>query len=88
MEEEPVDIFSFDDSSASPPKQLILNGTSTPHLNPLQSHTHLHPQHDQINSGSRSRDEDEDYIWADEDPDDDMPGWRLKVLMEEDEDIR
>lgn len=86
MEEQPVDVFSFDDPPSSTSKQT--NGHSTPHLNHTQSHTHLHPQHDQINGGSRSRDEDEDYVWADDDPDDDYAGWRLKVLMEEDEDIR
>ncbi|KAK7696565.1 hypothetical protein QCA50_001223 [Cerrena zonata] len=86
MEEQPVDVFSFDDPPSSSTEQT--NGHSTPHLNHTQSHTHLHPQHDQINGGSRSRDEDEDYVWADDDPDDDYTGWRLKVLMEEDEDMR
>lgn len=30
-------------------------------------------------------DEEEDAQWADDEPDDDMPGWRLKVLMEDDD---
>ncbi|THH01764.1 hypothetical protein EW026_g1002 [Hermanssonia centrifuga] len=31
--------------------------------------------------------EDEDIAWADDEPDDDLPGWKLKVIMEEESDI-
>ena len=30
--------------------------------------------------------EDEDIMWANEEPDDDMRGWRLKILIENDMD--
>ena len=29
--------------------------------------------------------DDEDIAWADDDPDDDIAGWKLKILMEEEE---
>ena len=28
-------------------------------------------------------DDDEDIAWADDEPDDDLPGWKFKILMEE-----
>lgn len=31
-------------------------------------------------------DEDEDMSWADEEPDEDLQGWRLKILMENEAD--
>ena len=82
MEERPVDIFGFDESESSVSKPT-LNGSSTPLFN--HSHQHTHPQHDQINGNSKVRDEDEDYLWADDDPDDDLAGWRLRILIEEDD---
>lgn len=32
-------------------------------------------------------DDDEDIAWADEEPDDDMAGWKFKILMEEETEI-
>lgn len=31
--------------------------------------------------------DDEDVAWADDEPDDDLPGWRLKVIMEDENDM-
>jgi hypothetical protein len=30
---------------------------------------------------------DDDIAWADEDPDDDLPGWKFKIVMEDDRDF-
>lgn len=30
---------------------------------------------------------DEDLAWAEEDPDDDVAGWKLKIMMEDDQDL-
>lgn len=30
---------------------------------------------------------DEDLAWADEDPDDDVSGWKLKIVMEDEQDL-
>jgi COMPASS component SWD1 len=30
---------------------------------------------------------DDDVAWAEEDPDDDVPGWKLKIVMEDDRDF-
>ena len=32
-------------------------------------------------------DEQEDFAWADDEPDDDAPGWRMKVLMEDENEL-
>lgn len=29
---------------------------------------------------------DEDILWADEEPDEDMEGWKMKILIEDDQD--
>lgn len=31
--------------------------------------------------------DDEDVAWADDEPDDDLPGWRLKIIMEDENDM-
>lgn len=36
------------------------------------------------NDHSRNGEFDEDAVWAGEEPDDDVSGWRLKVIMEDD----
>lgn len=31
--------------------------------------------------------DDEDIAWADDEPDDDLPGWKFKILMEEESEM-
>lgn len=31
---------------------------------------------------------DEDATWAEDDMDDDLPGWKMKIVMEDDQDLR
>ncbi|KAL4241320.1 Retinoblastoma-binding protein 5/Swd1 [Abortiporus biennis] len=88
QEEQPVDIFSFSSTSSTSPSISIPTSTTikptttTPPPPPqLQSQDNYPP------GGMGAGEEDEDYIWADQEPDDDLPGWRLKVLMEDEEDI-
>ncbi|CAL1702037.1 unnamed protein product [Somion occarium] len=100
MEEEPVDIFALEDTPTSTSLNALTSTTTNGHShNPHHSLSaplpHPHRQWHDSSSGangtevaSRSRDEDEDLAWADEDPDEDYMEWRLKVLMEEDEDVR
>lgn len=32
-------------------------------------------------------DEDEDIAWADDEPDDDLAGWKLKIIMEDENEM-
>lgn len=32
-------------------------------------------------------DDDDDIAWADDEPDDDLPGWKFKILMEEESEM-
>jgi COMPASS component SWD1 len=35
----------------------------------------------------QAQEDDEDLAWADEDPDDDAAGWKMKIIMDDEPDI-
>lgn len=73
QEEQPVDVLTIPDS---PPLSV-----SRSHFRPYpfpQSRIQT-----TTSNGTVVVDVDEDYAWADDDPDEDLAAWNLKVLLEE-----
>ncbi|KAI0079760.1 WD40 repeat-like protein [Panus rudis PR-1116 ss-1] len=78
--EEREDEFDIEDESAAVFKKQQIEDEAVDIFTMSEEYDKLPP--------SLPREEDEDLAWADSNPDDDHPGWKLKVLMEEDEDMR
>jgi len=80
-QDQPVDIVTLPDPENEPQPFHITHFKPSPTKNLVNGHGN-------VNNGDVNGMAilvDEDFAWADEDPDDDVEGWKMKVLMEEDE---